>query len=38
MSKDEFAEFCENDFELFEDEEWDSYSLLNGFKTINSFK
>ena len=30
MTKDEFIEFCENDFELLEDDEWDSYSLLNG--------
>ncbi len=30
MTKDEFIEFSNNDFELLEDEEWDSYSLLNG--------
>jgi len=30
MTKDEFIEFSDNNFELPEDEEWDSYSLLNG--------
>ena len=30
MNKDEFIEFCENDYELLEDDEWDNYSLLNG--------
>ena len=35
MIPEEFKEFSENDFELLEDEEWDSYSLLNGdFKLI----
>jgi hypothetical protein len=29
MSKDEFNEFIENDYELLEDEEWDNYSLMN---------
>ncbi len=39
MNKDEFSEFEDNDFELPMDEEWDSYSLLNGlvfyFFTVN---
>ena len=30
MAFDEFNEFCENDFELLEDEEWDNYSLTKG--------
>jgi hypothetical protein len=30
MQKNEFIQFCDNDFELEEDEEWDEYSLLNG--------
>jgi hypothetical protein len=30
MNNDEFKEFLENGCELLEDEEWDSYSLLNG--------
>jgi len=34
MSKDEFVEFCENEYELLEDEEWDSYSLLNGNENV----
>lgn len=35
MSRDEFKEFAENDFELLEDEEWDNYSLKNGaYKSI----
>ena len=29
MSKDEFNEFIENNYELLEDEEWDNYSLVN---------
>lgn len=29
MQEEEFAEFVENDYELLEDEEWDSYSLMN---------
>ena len=30
MNSSELDEFIENDYELLEDEEWDSFSLLNG--------
>jgi hypothetical protein len=34
MNSDELNEFSENEYELLEDEEWDSYSLLNGNEII----
>lgn len=29
MSKEEFGEFCDNDYELLEDEEWEKCSFEN---------
>jgi len=31
MSASELKEFIENDYELLEDEDWDEFSLENGF-------
>lgn len=35
MSVSELNEFIENDYELLEDDEWDNFSLMNGW--INDY-